>query len=164
VESDVVRPREDVVQFYSRVGRLFEAWGRLVDARARARVRALCAVTDTEAVLEVGIGAGSQLAALASANRSGRTVGVDLADGMLRETRQSSCVRMPASFRSPMTSSMSSPAHTSSTSCRGTTFAAPSPSFVGSFDPEGDSCSATGHPVSADGTASAIISMAVVCR
>ena len=88
VESDVVRPREDVVQFYSRVGRLFEAWGRLVDARARARVRALCAVTDTEAVLEVGIGAGSQLAALASANRSGRTVGVDLADGMLRETRR----------------------------------------------------------------------------
>jgi ubiquinone/menaquinone biosynthesis C-methylase UbiE len=86
--SDVVRPPEDVVRFYSRVGRLFEAWGRLVDSRARVRVRALCAVTDTDAVLEVGVGAGSQLAALASANRSGRTVGVDLADGMLRETRR----------------------------------------------------------------------------
>lgn len=84
----MVRPPEDVVRFYSRVGRLFEAWGRLVDSRARVRVRALCAVTDTDAVLEVGVGAGSQLAAFASANRSGRTVGVDLADGMLRETRR----------------------------------------------------------------------------
>ena len=85
---DVARSPGEVVRFYSRVGRLFEAWGRLVDSRARSRVRELCAVADGDAVLEVGIGAGSQLVALASGNPSGRTVGVDLADGMIRETRR----------------------------------------------------------------------------
>lgn len=85
---DAVRPAADVVSFYSRTGRLFEAWGRLVDSRARGRVLQLCAVSDGDAVLEVGAGTGSQLLALASANPSGRTVGIDLADGMLREARR----------------------------------------------------------------------------
>lgn len=84
----VVRSPADVVRFYSRVGRVFEAWGRLVDSRARSRVRELCGVADGDAVLEVGVGAGSQLIALASGNPSGRTVGVDPADGMIRETRR----------------------------------------------------------------------------
>jgi len=87
-ECDVARAPGDIVKFYSRAGRLFEAWGRLVDSDARSRVRALCAVADADAVLEVGVGAGSQLAAVAAGNPSGRTVGVDLADGMIRETRR----------------------------------------------------------------------------
>lgn len=85
---EAARPVEDVVAFYSRTGRLFEAWGRVVDSRARARVLQLCAVCDGDTVLEVGAGAGSQLVALASANPSGRTVGIDLAEGMLREARR----------------------------------------------------------------------------
>lgn len=86
--TGLAKPTDEVVRFYSRVGRLFEAWGRVVDSRARARVLALCAVRAGDQVLEVGVGAGSQLTALASANPSGRTVGVDLADGMVREARR----------------------------------------------------------------------------
>jgi len=67
---------------------LFEAWARLVDSRARSRVLELCAVADGDAVLEVGVGAGSQLVELAFGNLSGRTVGVELADGMIREARR----------------------------------------------------------------------------
>lgn len=84
----MVRAPEEVVRFYSRVARLFEAWGRVVDSRARGRVLELCAVADGEAVLEVGVGSGSQLAALARGTPSGRTVGVDLAEGMIREARR----------------------------------------------------------------------------
>lgn len=67
---------------------MFDVWGRVVDARARARVVELCAVADGDAVLEVGVGSGSQLVALAADTPSGRAVGVDLADGMIRETRR----------------------------------------------------------------------------
>lgn len=85
---DLARSPGEVVKFYSRVARVFEAWGRVVDSRARARVLELCAVTDGDAVLEVGVGSGSQLAALATATPSGRTLGVDLADGMIRHARR----------------------------------------------------------------------------
>lgn len=85
---EAARRVEDVVAFYSRTGRVFEAWGRLVDSRARTRILQLCAVSDGDTVLEVGAGTGSQLVTLASANPSGRTVGIDLAEGMLREARR----------------------------------------------------------------------------
>lgn len=84
----MARPPGEVVGFYSRVGGLFETWGRLVDSRARSRVQQLCGVADGDAVLEVGVGAGSQLVESALANPSGRIVGVDLADGMIDETRR----------------------------------------------------------------------------
>jgi len=85
---EVVRRPGEVVGFYSRVGGAFETWGRLVDSRARSRVQELCGVADGDAVLEVGVGAGSQLVKSASANPSGRVVGVDLADGMIHESRR----------------------------------------------------------------------------
>ena len=86
--TPVARPPAEVVGFYSRVGRLFELWGRVTDSRARARVLELCDLRDGEAVLEVGVGAGTQLLQLASANPAGRTVGIDLAEGMLAEARR----------------------------------------------------------------------------
>jgi demethylmenaquinone methyltransferase/2-methoxy-6-polyprenyl-1,4-benzoquinol methylase len=56
---------------------------------AHARGSWRCARSPTgDRVLEVGAGAGSQLVALAAANPSGDTVGIDLADGMLREARR----------------------------------------------------------------------------
>lgn len=44
-----------------------------------SRVVKLCAVADGDAVLEVGVGSGGQLVALATDTPSGRAVGVDLA-------------------------------------------------------------------------------------
>jgi ubiquinone/menaquinone biosynthesis C-methylase UbiE len=73
---------------YSRIARGYELWARLTESRARARVLELAAVRDGEDVLDVATGTGVQLVALARLNPSGRTVGVELADGMVRQTRR----------------------------------------------------------------------------
>jgi ubiquinone/menaquinone biosynthesis C-methylase UbiE len=67
---------------------LYEAWARLTEARPRRRVLELAAVRDGEDLLEVATGTGAQLVELALRNPSGRTVGVELADGMLAQTRK----------------------------------------------------------------------------
>jgi demethylmenaquinone methyltransferase/2-methoxy-6-polyprenyl-1,4-benzoquinol methylase len=84
-DVSVARDPEAVVAFYSRFSRLYELWGRCADSRARRRVLELCAVTDGDDVLEVASGPGAQLIALARQNRSGRTIGVELAAGMIKE-------------------------------------------------------------------------------
>jgi ubiquinone/menaquinone biosynthesis C-methylase UbiE len=81
------RRPDEVAGIYSRLARVYELWGRLAESRPRRRVLELAAVRDGESVLEVATGTGAQLAELARRNTSGRTVGVELADGMLEETR-----------------------------------------------------------------------------
>jgi ubiquinone/menaquinone biosynthesis C-methylase UbiE len=77
-----------VPAIYSRIAPVYEVWARLAEARPRRRVLALAAVRDGEDVLEVATGTGAQLTDLARRNPSGRTTGVELAEGMLRQTRQ----------------------------------------------------------------------------
>ncbi len=77
-----------VARSYTRIARLYEAWARLTEARPRRRVLELAEVRDGEAVLEVATGTGAQLVELARRNRSGHTLGVELAEGMLEETRK----------------------------------------------------------------------------
>jgi len=79
---------ERVTRAYSRVAPLYEAWARLTEARPRRRVLELTAVRGGEDVLEVATGTGAQLVELAVRNPSGRTVGVELAKGMLAQTRK----------------------------------------------------------------------------
>jgi ubiquinone/menaquinone biosynthesis C-methylase UbiE len=73
---------------YSKVAPVYERWARLTESRARRRVLDLAAVRDGETVLEIATGTGVQLLALARRNPSGRTVGVELAPGMLEQTRR----------------------------------------------------------------------------
>jgi uncharacterized protein len=73
---------------YSRLARVYEIWARVTESGPRRRVLELADVRDGEAVLEVATGTGAQLVALARRNRAGRTVGLELADGMLAETRR----------------------------------------------------------------------------
>jgi ubiquinone/menaquinone biosynthesis C-methylase UbiE len=73
---------------YSRIAPAYERWARLTESRARRRVLDVAAVRDGETVLEVATGTGVQLVALARRNPSGRTVGVELAPGMLEQTRR----------------------------------------------------------------------------
>jgi ubiquinone/menaquinone biosynthesis C-methylase UbiE len=80
--------RARTIARYSRIARVYELWARLTESRARRRALELATMRDREAVLEVATGTGAQLIALTRRNRSGRTVGVELADGMLRETRR----------------------------------------------------------------------------
>jgi ubiquinone/menaquinone biosynthesis C-methylase UbiE len=48
----------------------------------------LAAPHDGEAVLEVAVGTGAQFVDLARRNRSGRTVGIELSEGMLEQARE----------------------------------------------------------------------------
>src|SRR5919202_1381964 len=86
VETGVLREPATVVGFYSRMSAAYELWAKVVDSRVRRRMLSLASVVDGEAVLELGCGDGSLLVALARANPTGRTVGVDLAEGMLART------------------------------------------------------------------------------
>lgn len=74
--------------FYSRIAPVYELWARLAESKARARLLERASVRDGEAILEVAVGTGAQLLSLARRNPSGRTVAVDLADGMLRRARR----------------------------------------------------------------------------
>src|SRR4051795_1038853 len=69
---------------YSQIAPIYEVWAHLTESRARRRVLELAAAQDGEVVLEVATGTGVQLLALARQNPSGRTLGVELAAGMLR--------------------------------------------------------------------------------
>jgi uncharacterized protein len=85
---EVKHPPEKVPRIYSRLARVYEAWARLTESRARRRVLELAAVRDGESVLEVATGTGVQLVELARRNPSGRTAGLEPSDGMLAETRK----------------------------------------------------------------------------
>ena len=79
---------ERVVGAYTRLAPLYEVWARLTETGPRRRALELAALRDGEAVLEVATGTGVQLVELARQNPSGKTVGVEPADGMLAQARK----------------------------------------------------------------------------
>jgi demethylmenaquinone methyltransferase/2-methoxy-6-polyprenyl-1,4-benzoquinol methylase len=81
-------PPERVARMYSRIAPLYEAWARATESKARRRELELARVRPGEDVLEVATGTGVQLVRLAAANSGGRTVGVELSDGMLAQARR----------------------------------------------------------------------------
>ena len=81
-------PPERVPRIYSRLAPVYEAWARATESKARRRVLELAAVGGGEDVLEVAAGTGVQLERLARANPAGRTVGVEISDGMLAQARR----------------------------------------------------------------------------
>lgn len=85
---EVRKDREWDLAFYSRIAPVYELWARLAESRARARLLEKARVRDGEAILEVAVGTGAQLLSLARRNPTGRTVGVDLAEGMLSRARR----------------------------------------------------------------------------
>ena len=87
LEVNQRRP-ERVVGAYTRLAPFYEAWARLTETGPRRRVLELAAPRDGEAVLEVAIGTGAQLIELARRNPTGRTVGIELSEGMLAQARK----------------------------------------------------------------------------
>jgi ubiquinone/menaquinone biosynthesis C-methylase UbiE len=85
---EVQQSRSKTISTYSRLAPVYELWARVTESRPRRRVLELAAVCDGEAVLEVATGTGVQLVALGRRNPSGRTAGVELAEGMLAQTRK----------------------------------------------------------------------------
>jgi ubiquinone/menaquinone biosynthesis C-methylase UbiE len=81
-------PPERVPRMYTRLAPVYEAWARATESRPRRRVLELARVRPGEDILEVATGTGVQLVGLARANRGGRTVGVEISEGMLAKTRR----------------------------------------------------------------------------
>ena len=81
-------PPERVPKIYTRLAPVYEAWARATESKARRRVLELASVRPGEDVLEVATGTGVQLTRLARANPGGRTVGVEISEGMLAQTRR----------------------------------------------------------------------------
>jgi ubiquinone/menaquinone biosynthesis C-methylase UbiE len=85
---EVRRAPDDVPGIYSRIAPVYELWARLTESRPRRRVLELAEIRNGEDLLEVATGTGAQLVELARRNPSGRSVGVELSEGMLRQTRR----------------------------------------------------------------------------
>lgn len=81
-------PPERVPRMYTRLAPVYEAWAKATESKARRRVLELARVRPDEDVLEVATGTGVQLVRLARANPGGRTVGVEISEGMLAQTRR----------------------------------------------------------------------------
>jgi demethylmenaquinone methyltransferase / 2-methoxy-6-polyprenyl-1,4-benzoquinol methylase len=81
-------PPDRVPRMYSRLAPVYEAWARATESKARRRVLEVAEVRPGEDALEVATGTGVQLVRLARANRAGRTVGVEISEGMLAQTRR----------------------------------------------------------------------------
>jgi ubiquinone/menaquinone biosynthesis C-methylase UbiE len=89
--STVLEARKTTTQAAARFSLLapvYELWARWAEAQPRRRVLELASVKDGETILEVATGTGVQLVALGQRNPSGRTVGAEFADGMLKRTRK----------------------------------------------------------------------------
>jgi demethylmenaquinone methyltransferase/2-methoxy-6-polyprenyl-1,4-benzoquinol methylase len=86
--TTVARDPAAIVRLYSRVAPAYELWGRLADSRVRTRVRELIRESGGGTVLEVGCGTGAVLADLARDNPGGRTIGIDMAPGMIAAARR----------------------------------------------------------------------------
>jgi ubiquinone/menaquinone biosynthesis C-methylase UbiE len=85
---EVHSPSDKVSRTYTRLAPLYELWARAAESKPRRRVLELAAPTEGEDVLEVATGTGVQLVSLARARQRGRTAGVEIAEGMLDQTRR----------------------------------------------------------------------------
>ena len=85
---EVHRRPDEVPAMYSRLAPIYEVWAKLTESRARRGVLAAAAPRPGEDVLEVATGTGVQLVELARRATGGRVAGVELAAGMLAQTRK----------------------------------------------------------------------------
>lgn len=76
ITQEVARvDQRDIPGLYNRLARVYDVCAALAESKARRRALERAAVTDREDVLEVAVGTGQMLAALARANPSGTTRG-----------------------------------------------------------------------------------------
>jgi demethylmenaquinone methyltransferase/2-methoxy-6-polyprenyl-1,4-benzoquinol methylase len=83
--ADDVRKLVDV---YSRLAFIYDAWTWMTERKSLRAGLARADIRDGESVLEVAVGSGVVFRELLLRNPSGRNVGVDLTDAMLRRTRK----------------------------------------------------------------------------
>jgi ubiquinone/menaquinone biosynthesis C-methylase UbiE len=81
-------PNERIVSLYSLAAPVYDAWTRFTESRSLDVALERVGIRDGEAVLEVAVGTGVFFREVLRRNPSGRNVGVDLTEGMLRRARR----------------------------------------------------------------------------
>ena len=76
-----------VAKIYERIAPMYDGWAWLTERKARKLAVERAAVRDGESVLEVAVGTGLMFRELLVRNPSGKTVGVDLTEGMLARAK-----------------------------------------------------------------------------
>lgn len=77
-----------VAKIYDRIAPMYDGWAWLTERKARTLAVERAAVKDGESVLEVAVGTGLMFRELLGKNPSGKTVGVDLTEGMLARAKE----------------------------------------------------------------------------
>lgn len=81
-------PQEEVPRLYDGLAKHYDAWARLTETKARRRALRAAAIRDGESVLEVAVGTGLTFLELAKTNPTGKTVGIDISEGMLTRAKR----------------------------------------------------------------------------
>ena len=78
----------DVVATYSSLAFIYDAWTWMTERKSLRIALSHAAIRDGEAVLEVAVGTGLVFRAVLLQNPSGKNVGIDLTEAMLRRARR----------------------------------------------------------------------------
>jgi ubiquinone/menaquinone biosynthesis C-methylase UbiE len=78
----------DVAAIYSRLAFVYGAWTWMTERKSLHVALSRAAIKDGEAILEIAVGTGLVFREVLLRNPSGKNVGVDLTDAMLRRTRR----------------------------------------------------------------------------
>lgn len=81
-------PARNVTKLYSRVAGVYDAWTFFTESRSLDAALDAAGIRDGDAVLEVAVGTGVAFRELLRRNQSGRNVGIDLTEAMLRRARR----------------------------------------------------------------------------
>ena len=86
----------DVVATYSKLAFIYDAWTWMTERKSLRVGLSRAAIRDGEAVLEVAVGTGLVFREVLLRNPSGKNVGIDLTEAMLRRTRRKAeCTGVP---------------------------------------------------------------------
>ena len=77
----------DLAVTYGRLAPVYDAWTWLTERKSLRVALDRAAIRDGESILEVAVGTGFVFREVLRRNPSGRNVGIDLTDGMLRRAR-----------------------------------------------------------------------------
>ncbi len=78
---------ELIQQLYSRVVWIYDIWSRLTEEKALRTILKWASIQDGHSILDAGVGTGRLFSRITSQNKTGRNVGLDLSEAMLKKTR-----------------------------------------------------------------------------
>lgn len=87
-ELDASVPQGQVAGLYDAISPFYDIWGHLTESQARKRAIQLADIRDGEHILEVAVGTGLAFCEILRQNPTGKNVGIDLSEGMLRQARK----------------------------------------------------------------------------